>query len=131
MALFPPLSRPGIRRRGAVRIIALGFSGILSIAGLVGCRPKSEMTDQQWEGKHFYEVRCAHCHRDNDLALKKVPPDLHHLFDHATMPSGIPATDDAVARNVLEGRGMMPGFKGRFTDEQMKALLAYLHTGLR
>jgi mono/diheme cytochrome c family protein len=25
----------------------------------------------------------------------------------------------------------MPAFAGRFTDEQMAALLAYLHTGLR
>jgi mono/diheme cytochrome c family protein len=25
----------------------------------------------------------------------------------------------------------MPGFAGRFTEEQMAALLAYLHTGLR
>jgi len=26
---------------------------------------------------------------------------------------------------------MMPAFAGRFTGEQMAALLAYLHTGLR
>jgi mono/diheme cytochrome c family protein len=76
-------------------------------------------------------VRCAHCHEENDLALKKVPPDLHGLFDRKTLPSGIPATEDAVRRNVLVGRGMMPGFNGRFTEEQMAALLAYLHTGLR
>ena len=76
-------------------------------------------------------MRCAHCHRDNDLALKKVPPDLHGLFDRNTLPSGIPATDAAVAHNVLAGRGLMPGFAGRFNDEQMAALLAYLHTGLR
>jgi len=25
---------------------------------------------------------------------------------------------------------MMPGFAGRFADEQMAALLAYLHTGI-
>ena|ERR1700691_4209139 len=97
---------------------------------LAGCRSTSELTPQQAEGKHLYEVRCAHCHRDNDLALKKVPPDLHGLFDKKTLPSGIPATDAAVEHNVLAGRGMMPGFAGRFNDEQMAALLAYLHTGL-
>jgi len=26
---------------------------------------------------------------------------------------------------------MMPSFAGRFNEEQMNALLAYLHTGLR
>ena len=98
---------------------------------LFGCHHPSELTPQQAAGKHLYQVRCAHCHEDNDLALKKVPPDLHGLFGHKTLPSGIPATDETVKHNVLTGRGMMPGFAGRFDDEQMTALLAYLHTGLR
>ena len=93
--------------------------------------PKPELTPQQAEGKQFYDVRCAHCHDDNDLGLKKAPPNLHGLFDHSTLPSGLPATDQVVAREILSGRGMMPAFEGRFTDEQMAALLAYLHTGMR
>ena len=56
---------------------------------------------------------------------------MHGLFDRANLPSGIPATDAAVRQNVLAGRGMMPGFAGRFNEEQMAALVAYLHTGLR
>lgn len=75
-------------------------------------------------------MRCAHCHEDNDLALKQVPPNLHGLFDKKTLPSGIPTTDEAVKQNVLKGRGMMPGFAGRFDQDQMAALIAYLHTGL-
>lgn len=98
---------------------------------LFGCRSAHELTQQEAEGKHLYQVRCAHCHEDNDLALKKAPPYLHGVFDHKTLPSGIPATDAAVTNNVLKGRGMMPGFAGRFDQEQMAALLAYLHTGLR
>jgi mono/diheme cytochrome c family protein len=101
-------------------------------ASLPGCHSSStSLTPQEAEGKHLYQVRCAHCHKDNDLALKKVPPDLHGLFDHKTLPSGVPATDAAVRQNVLAGKGMMPGFSGRFSDEQMAALLVYLHTGLR
>jgi mono/diheme cytochrome c family protein len=89
------------------------------------------LTSQETEGKHLYQVRCAHCHEENDLALKKIPPDLHGLFSHSTLPSGALATDAAVRQNVLTGKGMMPGFAGRFTDEQMAALIAYLHTGLQ
>jgi mono/diheme cytochrome c family protein len=96
-------------------------------AGLAGCRAAPVLTPQEAEGKHLYEVRCAHCHEENDLALKKVPPDLHGLFEHKALPSGAPATDEAVRQNVLTGRGMMPSFSGRFTPEQMAALLAYLH----
>jgi mono/diheme cytochrome c family protein len=99
--------------------------------GLPGCRAAPSLTPQEAVGKHLYQVRCAHCHEDNDLALKKVPPELHGLFDRKTLPSGAPATDAAVRQNVLTGKGMMPAFAGRFTEEQMAALLAYLHTGLR
>jgi mono/diheme cytochrome c family protein len=97
---------------------------------LAGCHRQPQLTPQQAEGKHLYEVRCAHCHRDNDLALKKVPPDLHDVFQRPKLPSGAPATDAEVARVVLNGKGLMPAFTGRFTQEQMAALIAYLHTGL-
>ena len=111
---------------------AIAFLAVAAgLASANGCRSAPELTPQEASGKHLYNVRCAHCHEDNDLALKKAPPDLHGLFNHKTLPSGIPATDDAVANNVLKGRGMMPGFAGRFDQEQMAALLAYLHTGLR
>ena len=99
--------------------------------GSLGCRSAPVLTAQEQEGKHLYSVRCAHCHEDNDLGLKKLPPDLHHLFARSTLPSGVPATDSEVSNAVLAGKGMMPSFAGRFTDEQMKDLLAYLHAGLR
>jgi mono/diheme cytochrome c family protein len=110
----------------------LTFAAFLSSAlVLPGCHTAPPLTPQEADGKHLYEVRCAHCHRDNDLDLKKVPPDMHRLFKSAKLPSGAPATEDNVRNVVLAGRGMMPAFTGRFNNDQMSALLAYLHTGLR
>jgi len=99
--------------------------------GFSGCHSTPALTAQQVEGKHLYQVRCAHCHEDNDLGLKKIPPNLHGVLAVSTLPSGAPATDLEVKRAILAGKGMMPSFVGRFTEEQMEALLAYLHTGLR
>ncbi len=121
---------PPIRQFGGWAATCAGMAASVGMC-LSGCHSAPALTQQEAAGKHLYEVRCAHCHEDNDLALKKVPPDLHGVFDRKTLPSGIPATDAAVRQNVLAGRGMMPGFNGRFTEEQMAALLAYLHTGLR
>jgi mono/diheme cytochrome c family protein len=108
---------------------------VATVTGLgivpAGCHSAQQLTPQEAAGKHLYQVRCAHCHEDNDLALKKIPPDLHGIFAHDTLPSGIPATDVTVRLNVLYGRGLMPGFAGRFDEEQMADLIAYLHTGLR
>jgi mono/diheme cytochrome c family protein len=102
-----------------------------AMVSLSGCHSTPPLTPQQAEGKHLYDERCAHCHEFNDLALKKVPPNLHGVFSSTALPSGAPATDANVARTVLSGRGMMPSFAGRFTNEQMAALLAYLHAGIR
>jgi len=107
-------------------MIALGLA-----TGTIGCHSARRLTPQQAEGKYLYAVRCAHCHEQNDLNLKKIPPDLHGVFKSASLPSGAPATDAEVRRMVLAGKGLMPSFAGRFTEEQMQALLAYLHTGLR
>jgi mono/diheme cytochrome c family protein len=109
--------------------LALLFAGVSFL--FTGCHSADSLTPQQAEGKHLYDVRCAHCHEDNDLALKKVPPNIHHVFAHATLPSGAPANDINVAKVVLNGKGMMPAFTGRFTQEQMNDLLAYLHAGVR
>jgi mono/diheme cytochrome c family protein len=111
---------------------ALG-AGLLAAGmfSLSGCHSVPALTPQEAEGKHLYQVRCAHCHEDNDLGLTKIPPDLHGIFARQALPSGAAATDIEVRRVVLAGKGMMPAFAGRFNDEQMAALLAYLHTGLR
>jgi len=106
------------------------ISALFAIS-IAGCRATSPLTPQEMEGKHLYEGRCAHCHEENDLALKKVPPSLHAIFNNTRLPSGVPATDAEVRHVVLAGKGMMPSFNGRFNDAQMAALISYLHTGLR
>ena len=98
---------------------------------LVGCHSRPSLTPQQLEGKRVYEAGCAHCHENNDLALKKVPPNLHGLFRQKALPDGEPATDAQVERVVMTGKGMMPSFAYQITPEQLAALLEYLHTGMR
>jgi len=100
-------------------------------AALAGCRPAPKLTDQQAEGKHLYNIGCAHCHEQNDLHLKKVPPSLHGLFKRSTLPEGGPATDAEVERVLMTGKGTMPSFAYQMTKQQTDAVVAYLHTGLR
>jgi mono/diheme cytochrome c family protein len=106
------------------------LSVFMSVAP-AGCRSKMALTPNQEAGKHLYDVRCAHCHEENDLALRKVPPNLHGIFRRPTLPSGAPTTDQNIEGTILSGKGMMPSFAGRFTGEQMSALLDYLHAGIR
>jgi mono/diheme cytochrome c family protein len=96
-----------------------------------GCHVQSALTPQLEEGKRLYDTGCAHCHEENDLHLKIVPPDLHGLFDRNKLPDGEPATDAEVEQVLMTGKGMMPSFAYQMTQEQRDALLAYLHTGMR
>jgi mono/diheme cytochrome c family protein len=109
----------------------LSWAVALAAAELVGCRSAQKLTDQQAEGKHLYNVGCAHCHEENDLHLKKVPPSLHGLFNRNNLPDGEPATDAEVEQVLRSGNGMMPSFAYQMTKEQMDAVVAYLHSGLR
>ncbi len=56
---------------------------------------------------------------------------MHEVFTHTALPSGTPVSDAEVERVVLVGKGMMPAFAGRFTKDQLDALVSYMHTGMR
>jgi mono/diheme cytochrome c family protein len=118
---------------GSWGTVAARLLPIALITMLAGCH--RQLTPQQAEGQHLYAVRCAHCHEENDLGLKPPPPNIHGVMGRAVgkakLPSGALATDAEVRRLILAGKGKMPSFAGRFTEEQMAALLAYLHTDMQ
>lgn len=111
-------------RLSSIFAISIGLS-------LAGCRAKPALTAQQQQGQRVYDVGCAHCHEENDLRLKKVPPDLHGLFNKDKLPDGEPATDANVEQVLMKGKGMMPSFAYQMSRKQMAAVIAYLHAGIR
>jgi mono/diheme cytochrome c family protein len=117
----------GQGRRGFFLLLG----ALLLLEFVAGCHGTPALTPQQLAGQRLYQGRCAHCHEENDLALKPPPPPLTGLFERSTLPSGARATDLQVGLTVLNGKGKMPAFQGRFTQEQLDALMAYLHTGPR
>ena len=115
-------------RKGIHAGAVLGLGAALLVSG---CRNEPQLTPEQAEGQHLYAVRCAHCHEENDLALKPAPPSLHHIGEQGMLPNGGAATDAAIKNVVLMGKNKMPGFAGRFNDEQIAGLIAYLRTEMR
>ena len=43
-------------------------------------------------------------------------------------PSGTPVNDARLTDTIVMGRAMMPAFRDVLTDEQVKAIVAYVHT---
>lgn len=106
----------------------------LAVSLVAGCRPPlppstplSELNPQELRGHEIFVHDCARCHHANDTRSLHGP-GLQALFKQKYLPSGAPANDDRVTYVILNGRGMMPAFGNTMDEEQLRDLLAYLHT---
>ena len=108
---------------------------ILALLALAGCdveRRKSDaelgLNQQQTEGRKLYDNYCDKCHEPYSSRGKKGP-SLKGVFKQQYLSlSGLPANDDRVGEIVKFGRSKMEGFGQVMSDQQIKDLLAYLHT---
>jgi mono/diheme cytochrome c family protein len=115
-------------------LIAIFLFALVSLA-LTGCdveRRKSDtelgLNPQQASGRRLYDNYCDRCHEAYSSRGKKGP-SLQGIFKQQYLSvSGLPANDDRVTDIVKNGRAKMEGFGQVMTDQQIKDLLAYLHT---
>ncbi|MGB7022798.1 MAG: cytochrome c [Candidatus Acidiferrales bacterium] len=106
---------------------------LLVLAAGCGRDPSTEtdaqlgLNAQQAAGRSIYNLRCAACHKAySSRGLQG--PGLKHMFEKKYLPSGLPANDRFVERTIVNGRGMMPAAGYTLSDEELRDLLAYLHT---
>lgn len=115
----------------SLSILFAGSVGILLLAGcgpsLAPSKPVSELTPQEAQGHAIYGQLCASCHYA-DHTGDLHGPALFGLYRKKYMPSGAPANDTRVTAVILHGHGMMPAYGNQMDDQQLQALLAYLHT---
>jgi len=118
-------SRPSEVHKVLVSVFLVAWIGFLTYAS-IGC--SKPLTAQEEQGKYLYDLHCAQCHDANALGLKKEPPKLNGLFSHSKMPDGdTPVTDAQVRTIIIQGKRTMPAFNGRLNDDDLSALIAYLH----
>ena len=108
---------------------------ILALVALAGCdveRRKSDaelgLNPQQAAGRKLYDNYCDRCHEPYSSHGKKGP-SLKGVFKRQYLSeSGLPANDERMTDIVKYGRAKMEGFGQVMTEQQIKDLLAYLHT---
>ena len=108
---------------------------MLALVALAGCdveRRKSDaelgLNPQQTAGRKIYDNYCDRCHEPYSSHGKKGP-SLKGVFKRQYLSeSGLPANDERMTDIVKYGRAKMEGFGQVLTDQQVKDLLAYLHT---
>ena len=103
--------------------------------GLAGCdveRRKSDaelgLDPQQAAGRKTYDDYCDRCHEPYSSRGKKGPSLKGALKQQYLPVSGLPANDERVTEIVKFGRAKMEGFGQVMSEQQIKDLLAYLHT---
>jgi mono/diheme cytochrome c family protein len=120
--------------RESLKRVAVAAGCAALWAALAGCGPSlgpskavSKLTPEEAQGRVVYQQDCASCHyanRTGDLH----GPSLFAMYRKKYLPSGAPANDERVTPVILGGRNMMPGYGNQLSDEQLRDLLAYLHT---
>ena len=108
---------------------------ILALVALAGCdveRRKSDaelgLNPQQAAGRKLYDNYCDRCHEPYSSRGKKAP-SLKGVFKRQYLSqSGLPANDERMTDIIKYGRAKMEGFGQVMTEQQIKDLLAYLHT---
>jgi mono/diheme cytochrome c family protein len=117
------------------RIVFAAIAILLSLGLILGCdveRRKSDqelgLNAQQAAGRKIYDAECSRCHEPYSLRGKKGP-SLKGVFQHKYLSlSGLPATDERVNDIIRMGRGEMPAYSQKLSQEDIQDLLAYLHT---
>jgi len=106
------------------------FTGLLSGCG----KDPAKMTDaelglnqQQSRGRRVYNIYCLNCHPAYSSSGNKGP-GLKKLFKKEYLPSGLTVTDEHVIQSIIQGRNMMPRFGDQLNQDELRDLLAYLHT---
>jgi mono/diheme cytochrome c family protein len=115
--------------------LTLGLCVPAVLFALLACNVERRKSDaelglnpQQISGRKLYDNYCDRCHEPYSTRGKKGP-GLKGIFKQPYLSlSGLPANDDRVGDIIKNGRAKMEGFGQIMTDQQVKDLLAYLHT---
>lgn len=118
-----------MRKSALSLIVSAVLTPLLAGCGpsLAPSKPVSALTPQEQQGRAVYDRDCAGCHYANHTG-DLHGPSLFGMYRKKYLPSGAPANDERVTPVILRGRNMMPGYQNQLDDEQLRDLLAYLHT---
>ena len=90
-------------------------------------KPVSALTPQEASGQQIFVGRCSGCHyADTDKGMQG--PGLEGLFRKPYLPSGGAANDARVSAVIVHGRNLMPAAGNTLSEQELKDLMAYLHT---
>ncbi|MCM3870293.1 MAG: cytochrome c [Pyrinomonadaceae bacterium] len=105
-------------------LVTLGLLSVVSAVDFSTTTPATIITTA--DGPALYASKCVICHGKNGAgtaALRaKGQPDLSTADWQKTH------SDEQIAARIREGKGKMPGFAKKLSDEEIKALVKQVRT---
>ncbi len=84
--------------------------------------------DLAQKGARLFSDNCVSCHEFLSTEIK-LGPGMKGILKNPTLPSSNkPATPESIIDQLMNPYKMMPSFKGKLSQDQMKALIEYLKT---
>ncbi len=80
----------------------------------------------QVPGADIYKAKCAMCHGPDGLATTAMAKNLKVLS--LKDPTMLKASDAQFIAATANGKGKMPGYKGKLTDAQITDVIKYIRT---
>ncbi len=93
---------------------------IAALALLCGV-PTAALAADPTKGRVIYNTHCQNCHGANGAGQLPGMPDF-------TRGDALFRPDLELVRSIMAGRGMMPAYRGMFTEEELLDVVAFLRT---
>lgn len=78
------------------------------------------------DGASLYKGKCAMCHGPSGQGDTPMGKTLK--VKNLSSPDVQKQTDDALMQTVLKGKGKMPSFAGKLSNDQIKAVIGHLRS---
>ena len=115
---LPKLTARKFTRRGLARYPLVLLTGmVLSIAGYI----QTSCAADPLQGAKTYQSSCINCHGANGAGEIPNVPDFSR-GERLLQP------DDTLMETIKSGKGMMPAYRGMFTDDEIRDVIAYIRT---
>jgi mono/diheme cytochrome c family protein len=74
-----------------------------------------------FKGREVYELHCQTCHGNDGRSVEPGTPDF-------SRGESLFAPDSELVRQLRDGGGMKPAYRGMLTDEELRDVIAYVRT---
>lgn len=95
--------------------------GVATMSILVLAAPQK---DKSGQGEQIFQEQCAGCHGPDGRAQTDMGKSLQAADLTSDAVQHLSAS--AITKQVQKGKGKMPGFEGKLSDDEIKAVATYV-----